>query len=671
MRYKVAFAIFILIMSFIGFKYNSKNLHNVLLEEQSISSKINSIKNNIYSIDKETLKLSFFLYNNYDDINRLIKRLDKQTKEFDSKELTKLIEEKKTNIYHFEILNSPLKNSIFYTLLLNKKATSHIKDKQYLKKLSDTIFDMIVLKSVNDKLILERFLKDYSYFKNFKSSDTTENNFNGQILSQLDVFRKYYSYYKKYFNALFQNENILNELNIIHAQIKKKLQEKKVSFSHFAIFLQAILFLTLLSLLYFMKKFSDEHKKLQIISKTDKLTKLLNRYSFDTDQQELSHAVLFLINIDNFRHFNESYGVETGNHILKEFSMIIKNIDIGYDAKYYRLGGDDFGVLIDSKDLDIDAIAQKYLGEIASAKITYNDLRFEIDASIGISQDAPLFQNADIALKKVKSDKNLNYYLYDKRYGEQIKESIKSNIEKISILKNSIKDNSVLICLQPIVDLDSGEVLRYEALSRIVNVDKIDSIFPYLDVAKTSKIYIDISTQIISKCFDILKEYQNVNISINLSIQDILSDDINRLITDFLDNNTKDMGERITFELLESEMIEDFNIIEEFIMRVKAHSVKIAIDDFGSGYSNFEYLVKLHTDILKIDGSLIKDIHENRNNFLIVSHITKLAKELGMVVVAEFVSDEEVAKIVKELGIDLAQGYLYGKPFYPEKKDFL
>jgi len=671
MRYKVAFAIFILIMSFIGFKYNSKNLHNVLLEEQSISSKINSIKNNIYSIDKETLKLSFFLYNNYDDINRLIKRLDKQTKEFDSKELTKLIEEKKTNIYHFEILNSPLKNSIFYTLLLNKKATSHIKDKQYLKKLSDTIFDMIVLKSVNDKLILERFLKDYSYFKNFKSSDTTENNFNGQILSQLDVFRKYYSYYKKYFNALFQNENILNELNIIHAQIKKKLQEKKVSFSHFAIFLQAILFLTLLSLLYFMKKFSDEHKKLQIISKTDKLTKLLNRYSFDTDQQELSHAVLFLINIDNFRHFNESYGVETGNHILKEFSMIIKNIDIGYDAKYYRLGGDDFGVLIDSKDLDIDAIAQKYLGEIASAKITYNDLRFEIDASIGISQDAPLFQNADIALKKVKSDKNLNYYLYDKRYGEQIKESIKSNIEKISILKNSIKDNSVLICLQPIVDLDSGEVLRYEALSRIVNVDKIDSIFPYLDVAKTSKIYIDISTQIISKCFDILKEYQNVNISINLSIQDILSDDINRLITDFLDNNTKDMGERITFELLESEMIEDFNIIEEFIMRVKAHGVKIAIDDFGSGYSNFEYLVKLHTDILKIDGSLIKDIHENRNNFLIVSHITKLAKELGMVVVAEFVSDEEVAKIVKELGIDLAQGYLYGKPFYPEKKDFL
>jgi len=116
-------------------------------------------------------------------------------------------------------------------------------------------------------------------------------------------------------------------------------------------------------------------------------------------------------------------------------------------------------------------------------------------------------------------------------------------------------------------------------------------------------------------------------------------------------------------------MIEDFNSIEDFIIKVKSHGVHIAIDDFGSGYSNFEYLVKLHTDILKIDGSLIKDIHVNKNNYHIVKHIAKLAKELGIETVAEFVSSEKVNQVVKELDIDMAQGYLYGKPFDPNKKD--
>ncbi len=663
MKTKAVLTILILIITFLGYKYNSKSLHNVLLQEKEVSHKINEFKNNIYNIDKETLKLSFFLYNNYDEINMLINKLDKQTNDFHNKALKDYVSKKIESIYHFEILNSPLKNSIFYTLLLNKRATQNIKNRDYLKKLNDTIFDMIVLKSVNDKLILEKFLQDYGYFKNYKSDDKTELLYNAQILGQLNVFQKYYVYYKKYFNAMFENRDILNELSSIYYNINEKLKEKKLSFSTFAILLQIILFIALISLLYFMKKFNNEHKKLQIVSKTDKLTGLLNRDFFDIDKQRLSHPILFLININNFRNFNELYGVETGDHILSEVAKIIKNIKMGYRARYYRLGGDDFGVLLDADNIDKDMIAKKYISEISNKKIEYNDLIFEVSVSIGVSEELPLFSNADIALINAKSDKDLNYYIYNKSYGNSKKTIIHANLKKSNILKETIKNNSIIIYLQPLVDIKTGKIIKYEALSRIKNRDKIDSIYPYLEIAKSSKVYIELSMQIIKKCFDLIVKDDKLNISINLSIQDILSDKINKLIMKFLDNNTKDVGKRITFELLESEMIEDFEFIEEFIMKVKSYGVKIAIDDFGSGYSNFEYLVKLHTDILKIDGSLIKDIYENKNNYFIVKHITKLSKELNIETVAEFVCQEEISKTLKELDIDMMQGYLYGKPF--------
>ncbi len=663
MKLKETFTVLVLILTFIGYKYNSQSLHDVLMKEQKISAEINIFKNNIYSLDKETLKLSFFLYNNYDDINRLINKLEKQTNTLDSKILHNLINEKISNIYHFEILNSPLKNSIFYILLLNKQATTNIKNRIYLKKLNDTIFDMIVLKSVNDKLILEKFLEDYDYFKNYRSSIKIENLYNKKIIGQLKVFKDYYVYYKKFFNAIFDNDKIFKELSLIHKNINIKLNEKKLSFSIFAILLQAILFITLFSLLYFIKKFNDEHKKLKIISKTDKLTGLLNRNSFDNDKTKLYSPILFLINIDNFKHFNELYGAEVGDHILHEMAQVLKNIDIGHKANYYRLGGDDFGILINSDTIDIEKISKKILDEISNTKISYNQLIFEIGVSIGISAETPLFQNADIALKNVKSDRNLNYFIYNKHYGEKTKIAIKNNLEKIDTLKECIKNNSIEIYLQPLVELKTDKIVRYEALSRINDKGQTNSIYPYLKIAKTSKIYIDISIQIIKKCFLLLETNPNLHLSINLSIQDILSTKVNRVIFDFLGQNTMNMGKRVTFELLESEMIEDFDAIEEFIVKVKSHGVLIAIDDFGSGYSNFEYLVKLHTDILKIDGSLIDNIHINKNNHLIVKHISKLSKELGITTVAEFVSNQEIIKTLKELDIDLVQGYKYGKPF--------
>lgn len=121
-------------------------------------------------------------------------------------------------------------------------------------------------------------------------------------------------------------------------------------------------------------------------------------------------------------------------------------------------------------------------------------------------------------------------------------------------------------------------------------------------------------------------------------------------------------AKQITFEIVESEGIEDFEEIKNFIKKIKSLGCKIAIDDFGTGYSNFEYIIKLNVDFIKIDGSLIKNIHLDNNLYLTVKTIVGFAKALNIKTVAEFVHNEDVLKCVKELEIDYSQGFFIDEP---------
>jgi EAL domain-containing protein (putative c-di-GMP-specific phosphodiesterase class I) len=120
--------------------------------------------------------------------------------------------------------------------------------------------------------------------------------------------------------------------------------------------------------------------------------------------------------------------------------------------------------------------------------------------------------------------------------------------------------------------------------------------------------------------------------------------------------------QNVTFELVESEGINNFEDVERFIQQIKSYGCSVAIDDFGTGYSNFEYLLKLQTDTIKIDGSLIKDIDTNQDKYDIVQTIVSFAKIKKLKVVAEFVSSESIYKTIQSLGIDLCQGYYFGEP---------
>ena len=149
--------------------------------------------------------------------------------------------------------------------------------------------------------------------------------------------------------------------------------------------------------------------------------------------------------------------------------------------------------------------------------------------------------------------------------------------------------------------------------------------------------------------------------SINISYDDLSNEKTTAYIYDFLDKN-QEYTKNLEFEILESEEISDFDLVERFIAKVSKYGCGVGIDDFGAGYSNFHLLSRLNVNFIKIDGSLIKDIDKLKDLEIIVKTISNISKEFNIKTVAEFVSSEEIFNKIKELNIDMAQGFYFSKP---------
>jgi EAL domain-containing protein (putative c-di-GMP-specific phosphodiesterase class I) len=181
----------------------------------------------------------------------------------------------------------------------------------------------------------------------------------------------------------------------------------------------------------------------------------------------------------------------------------------------------------------------------------------------------------------------------------------------------------------------------------------------FLTIAKKTKLYPQITLEVLNQSCSLFAT-RSEEFSINLSDSDIRDPYIVKEIIHTITQTGT--ASRIVFEILESEGIENYEEVVEFITSVKSLGAKIAIDDFGTGYSNFENILKLNVDYIKIDGSLIQGITENSRHHIVVETIVNFAHKIGAKTIAEFVSSEEIYDAIKELGVDFAQGYFTGKP---------
>ncbi|MBU4111152.1 EAL domain-containing protein, partial [bacterium] len=188
---------------------------------------------------------------------------------------------------------------------------------------------------------------------------------------------------------------------------------------------------------------------------------------------------------------------------------------------------------------------------------------------------------------------------------------------------------------------------------------KIISPYFFLEIAKKAKLYNELTKIVIRKSFAAFENNAH-EFSVNITIDDIINEDTRDFIYSYIQNNS--VANRVTFEIVESENIENFETIERFINVVKSFGCKIAIDDFGTGYSNFEYLMRLQADFIKIDGSIIKEILHDKKSELITSVIVAFAKEMHIQVIGEFVENKEINDKLIQLGVNKSQGYYFHKP---------
>lgn len=391
---------------------------------------------------------------------------------------------------------------------------------------------------------------------------------------------------------------------------------------------------------------------------TDKLTGLPNRLKLIEDLKNLMNYKVILVNIDSFKEVNDVYGIEIGDILLQKMGERLKEIVSKHDFKVYKLSGDEFLILVDRympKNL-VEKFINELLYTVQSKPFEVNDLTINLDITLGISEgkftDSNVLEKADMALKYAKQNKK-SYIFYDESLN--IQEKYKNSIVWVKNLKSAIEEDRLLVYYQPILNNNTGKIEKYESLIRMRIEDKIFSPYYFLDIAKKSKLYPAITKKIFNEVSKHSKDYE---ISINLSILDVLNEEIvNEIVHRLRNNNCK-----ITFEILESEGIENYEDVSGFIKGVKSYGSKIAIDDFGSGYSNFAHMLKLDVDYLKIDSSLIKNIHQDKNSQIIVETIVGFAKRLGIKTIAEFVHNREVFEKVRELGVDYSQGYYIGEP---------
>ena len=237
-------------------------------------------------------------------------------------------------------------------------------------------------------------------------------------------------------------------------------------------------------------------------------------------------------------------------------------------------------------------------------------------------------------------------------------------------IKKALKNDKVIPFYQAIFDVDKN-IVKYETLMRIEDINEKGEVVylsPYffLDISVKTKQYLQLSNQIISKALKDLKKTDK-QISINLSFKDILDSEFIVFLDESLKKITNEDKSRVVFEILESDYISDYTLLEEFISKYRKQGIKIAIDDFGTGYSNFAHILKIRPNYIKIDGSLIKNIYSDKNSYEMVKSIIDFSKALNIRVIAEFVHSQEVFDSLVELGVDELQGFYLAEP----KPDFL
>jgi len=376
---------------------------------------------------------------------------------------------------------------------------------------------------------------------------------------------------------------------------------------------------------------------------------------------------LIVLDVDKFREINQTFGLESGNEIIREIARKLQAIlSKNSNLKLYHIDIDKFAVQVPYSwtKPQIKHFTYYLLKEL-EGPYDLNGLMIRFRAGVAYRTTKPLLRSS-LALDQAK-ERNLDIVFDDEV--DSLLDDYHTHLTYLKELKYAIEHDNIVPFYQPIVD-KKGKVVKYEALVRMV--DQKGQIVPpifFLPIAKKSRLNSIITKIMVEKSLKRFR-YLPYGISINLTVDDAENEEIR----DFIIKQVKKFPEpeRIIFEMVENEYAGDSSWVISFFKELKQLGCKIYIDDFGSGYANFEYLIRLNADGIKIDGSLIKNILRDRGSEVIVKSVVGFAQEMGMEIVAEFVENREIFDKLKGMGIQYFQGYYFSAPlsYIPDDSHF-
>ncbi len=394
----------------------------------------------------------------------------------------------------------------------------------------------------------------------------------------------------------------------------------------------------------------------------DGISKLYSLAKLQQDIVEPNNNSLAVIKIKNFKVMNDFYGYDVGNSILRQTAdllnkIVIKNEFIA-NSILYRLSGAHFAILSPLDGEHLEQYIEKIIHEIESTEVDVNNqlMYLEMNAGIVSRKDEITLAHADSALRTAEKYGKIVIY----KRNERLVKLHASQLQCNDMIKRALIEDRFVPFYHPIIDNKTNQIKKYEALARLIMLDG-EVVFPscFLPVSMQTKTYNMISVAIIRKA---LEDFRDSECSVSLNIS---MDDINHKPTrEFIFEQITMFPEpsRLVFELLESDNIESYNEVKEFFLKLKQLGCKIAIDDFGSGYANFEHIAKLNVDYIKIDGSLILGIENELLSLTIVEMLSTFAVKMGIKTIAEYVSNDSISNIVNSIGVNESQGFLFGEP---------
>ncbi|MGP1485857.1 MAG: EAL domain-containing protein [Campylobacter sp.] len=544
----------------------------------------------------------------------------------------------------------------------------------YLKQALDSCFSSVFFVNRNKTIVYANthFLeRDERTIEEISSGDLELSSIDGSLKgSYLDI-TKAISDGKSWQNSEFINtkkngdliyDNIkftplLNDANQTDGYIFVKLDRTKEIFA--------------------IKELEKREAEIEQRAYVDSLTGLGNYYSLVRALESEQSGTIVYISINNFIDFRFFYKASTIELIVASFARSLKLCIDTYNIKasIYRVQFDEFYIWYNGEDIrkDIEVI-KGYINSENLFVVVDNkrEVISNIKTTIGVSLSQDTRQTTRITQAMLAHHDARNKSEAVSFYTENsaTEQQYYHNQVMSRTIEYAIYNNTVIVECQGIFDVSDIEAephaKYYEILVRLIDENgKIRYPGEFLDIAKKISLYTEITKRVIEHAFRLVERFPEISFSINLSSSDIENEEVRELLSHKL--KTCSYPDHVYFEILESEGMQDYKKVNDFIRKIRSHKCKISIDDFGSGYSNYYRLLELDIDVIKIDGSIVKKLPYDVNARDLLSTIIDFANRQDYGIVAEFVSTPEILEEIRKFGIKYAQGFLLGKPVSPDK----